>query len=565
MAVVELIFDVKSPAWVTGNTNVPKNGEPIFLNNGSFAFGDGVTQVQALTFFSTGGGAWGSITGTLSSQTDLQTALNGKQNTITTGTTSQYFRGDLSLATFPTLVSAFTNDSGYITSSALSPYLLTSTAASTYQPLLGFTAEDVANKAVNFATLNNTLYPTTQAVSNYVTGLGYITSAALSPYLLASTAASTYQPIGSYLTANQTITLSGVVTGSGSTAITTSFASTTGSGAVVLETSPVIQTSLNINAGTATTAIREQVGTPTNAAIYFNQTTPSATNYAILGTANQTRINAVQDVLIRVADATKFNIDTLITSFVQGVASSGAVTTFQFTKPNNTGQTAGTNIPGYLITTGSRQWATGAIALQEEVRITAPTYSFVGPSTITDAATLSVNAPIAGTNATITNAWAIRSNGNINVLGQALVTAGTATTRIGAYGANQSAIWFNQTTPTTSNYALYGSATQTFFNATSLIGLAINDSSTITINSSAMNVIDGKNITFGTTTGSRLGTAANQRIGKWGATPIVQPTTAFTSATFVANSGTAINDASTFDGYTIRQVVAALRAAGNLA
>jgi hypothetical protein len=46
-----------------------------------------------------GSATWGSITGTLSTQTDLQTALNGKQNTITTGTISQYFRGDLSLAT----------------------------------------------------------------------------------------------------------------------------------------------------------------------------------------------------------------------------------------------------------------------------------------------------------------------------------------------------------------------------------------------------------------------------------------------------------------------------------
>lgn len=49
-----------------------------------------------------GGGvpSWGSITGTLSNQTDLQTALNTKQDTITAGTTSQYFRGD---KTFQTL------------------------------------------------------------------------------------------------------------------------------------------------------------------------------------------------------------------------------------------------------------------------------------------------------------------------------------------------------------------------------------------------------------------------------------------------------------------------------
>lgn len=68
---------------------------------------------------------WGSITGTLSNQTDLQNALNAKQDTITTGTTAQYFRGDLSLATFPTLVSSFTNDAGYITSSALTGYVPT--------------------------------------------------------------------------------------------------------------------------------------------------------------------------------------------------------------------------------------------------------------------------------------------------------------------------------------------------------------------------------------------------------------------------------------------------------
>lgn len=33
---------------------------------------------------------------------------------------------------------------------------------------LGFTPEDVANKATDFTTLNNTLYPTTQAVENEI-------------------------------------------------------------------------------------------------------------------------------------------------------------------------------------------------------------------------------------------------------------------------------------------------------------------------------------------------------------------------------------------------------------
>jgi len=44
--------------------------------------------------------SWGGITGTLSNQTDLQSALDGKEATITAGTTSQYYRGD---KTFQTL------------------------------------------------------------------------------------------------------------------------------------------------------------------------------------------------------------------------------------------------------------------------------------------------------------------------------------------------------------------------------------------------------------------------------------------------------------------------------
>jgi len=61
-----------------------------------------------------GGGTWGSITGTLSDQTDLNSALSGKQ------------------------------------------------------AALGFTPENVANKATDFLTIDNTKYPTTQAVNNEI-------------------------------------------------------------------------------------------------------------------------------------------------------------------------------------------------------------------------------------------------------------------------------------------------------------------------------------------------------------------------------------------------------------
>lgn len=52
-----------------------------------------------------GGAVWGGITGTLSAQTDLQTALNGKFNNPT-GTTADYIDGTGGIQAFPTLTSA---------------------------------------------------------------------------------------------------------------------------------------------------------------------------------------------------------------------------------------------------------------------------------------------------------------------------------------------------------------------------------------------------------------------------------------------------------------------------
>lgn len=113
-------------AWHTTYAAEIPLARQIVLNTqtGQYKIGDGSTALSGLTYYggASGGGTWGSISGTLSNQTDLQNALNAKQNTITTGTTAQYFRGDLSLATFPTAVSSFTNDSGYITSSGFATF-----------------------------------------------------------------------------------------------------------------------------------------------------------------------------------------------------------------------------------------------------------------------------------------------------------------------------------------------------------------------------------------------------------------------------------------------------------
>jgi hypothetical protein len=62
-----------------------------------------------------------------------------------------------------------------------------------------------------------------------------------------------------------------------------------------------------------------------------------------------------------------------------------------------------------------------------------------------------------------------------------------------------------------------------------------------------------------------LGNATTNKIAFWNKTPIVQPTTAIAAATFVNNLSGILNDSATFDGYTIGQVVKALRNVGILA
>lgn len=54
------------------------------------------------------------------------------------------------------------------------------------------------------------------------------------------------------------------------------------------------------------------------------------------------------------------------------------------------------------------------------------------------------------------------------------------------------------------------------------------------------------------------------KVGLWGAAPTAQATTAITGAAFVVGAGTAVNSNSTFGGYTLAQIAAALVAIGVL-
>lgn len=76
---------------------------------------------------------------------------------------------------------------------------------------------------------------------------------------------------------------------------------------------------------------------------------------------------------------------------------------------------------------------------------------------------------------------------------------------------------------------------------------------------------DAVDMEFNGGVGTKIGTTNSQKIGFWNATPIVQPTTAYTAAGFTANTSDITDDTATWDNYTIGAVVAALRGVGLLA
>ncbi len=164
-------------------------------------------------------------------------------------------------------------------------------------------------------------------------------------------------------------------------------------------------------------------GPDTNIAAYFSAT-GADTNYAGIFENGNVGIGTV-------APGAKLEV-------VQTATATGALKGIIYTGAVNTNQTLSTEIPSLTLTTAGRQWATGALTAQREVLITQPTYSFVGASTITDAATVGIaGAPIAGTFATLTNSHGL-------LIQAGAVAAGT----LNSYG-----LTVNTQTGGTNNYA----------------------------------------------------------------------------------------------------------------
>lgn len=115
-----------------------------------------------------GGGsvAWGAITGTLSSQTDLQTALDAKENTSNKSTN---------------VVTDQASNTKYPSVKAVYDWVLSLGFITNVVTALGFTPENVANKKTTLADDSDTFYPSQKAVKtavdakqNALNGTGFV-------------------------------------------------------------------------------------------------------------------------------------------------------------------------------------------------------------------------------------------------------------------------------------------------------------------------------------------------------------------------------------------------------
>ncbi len=265
-------------------------------------------------------------------------------------------------------------------------------------------------------------------------------------------------------------------------------------------------------------------------AIWISQPSNTNANYVIKSATN-TNLNAQTSgtVLLSVNNVTKASFGSVSASFTPATSTS-TTNIFSFTAPASATTTASTEVNGFVYSlTTNRQYATGNISgRQAEILLNAPTYRAVGASIFTDPASVWITgSPIAFTNMTFTNTHGL-------YIGISAVN-GTGGAATNSYG-----LTVNAQTGATNNYA-----------AQFLGGLGV--------------LFSDINIVFGTATGTKIGTATTQKLSFWNSTPVIQPTTGVAASTFVANTSGIANDTATFDGYTLGQIVKALRNIGLLA
>jgi hypothetical protein len=219
-------------------------------------------------------------------------------------------------------------------------------------------------------------------------------------------------------------------------------------------------------------------------------------------------------VFLQAFASTRYTVNNHQHVFTSGTSSNGSDVRFGYTGSADTNLTTTVEAPSVLFNLAqTRQHATGAITLQRDFRIAPSTHSFVGASTITNAAGFSVdNAPVAGANATITRSSTIFSNG-------AAVGSGV----VDSYGLNVSA-----NTGATRNWAARFPGQLVFASATPTIAAGVGAGTTPTI--SIAGTVEGGVITLTTgtlpTLSAVVATVTNANAFPTGSSVVITPANA---------------------------------------
>lgn len=147
----------------------------------------------------------------------------------------------------------------------------------------------------------------------------------------------------------------------------------------------------------------------------------------------------------------------------------------------------------------------------------------------------------------------------LNVRGDGKMAVGPATT------ANEVSLAVTGQANSTGAVATFGNTASNFITVLDGAGMAVVVQASTGLGAAVFGTSSNHGVLINAhaVTAINIGNAGS--IGFFGSAGTVQPTTAVGSATFVVNAGTAVNTLSTFDGYTLPQVVKALRNLGILA
>ena len=291
--------------------------------------------------------------------------------------------------------------------------------------------------------------PLSSIAMNYVTGIGYIkTSApntgwsrivdtAYAPGVYFSQGGNAFGAAGVLGTtdANRLDFVTGGVVGmsmatTGAVTVTSASANSLAVGPAG-STNPVFQ----VDSSTASQATGIKItGAAAGSGVKIEAISSAANEDIILGTKGTS-----SSVKLQVGASNKYVATAQNHTFSVSATGTASTVRFGYTGAADTTLTASTEAPSTYFNLGQiRQHATGTMFLQRDFRITPSTHSFVGASTLSNMHGFTVDgAPIAGTNATVTNASAIYSPGN---------AVGSGVTN--SYGLN-----INANTGATNNYS----------------------------------------------------------------------------------------------------------------